>query len=339
MSERLDVSFDPAVMSIKIDPASINIKPKGSVLREQPDPYTGAYSVTPSESAQTLETSGLLMQGDVEVGAIPSDYVGSAVPTKEARTITPAKGITQYVRAGNYLLGDQTINPIPDSFYDMSDPMSWLGKEVTQIQLSGLTKSGKLKDTLFNGWTPATTAKTIVSGVNANTFTANLDEYEYYLVWDCACDMEYTGSPTLKAHMLFSRAYLVQQITKRPSTFQNIQANNFDGNACTSLYTSNFLRYYGTTTGTLTYSWSVSYGIYFSATAATFSNSTADSVTVTVKTPAVSARCSTTYFSTGNAALVDQDKSEYSISGKLYKVKKNAIVRNIYDHVVALINE
>ena len=36
--------------------------------------YHGAYSVTPSATAQTLATGGLMMEGDVTVGAIPSNY-------------------------------------------------------------------------------------------------------------------------------------------------------------------------------------------------------------------------------------------------------------------------
>lgn len=224
-------------------------------------------------------------------------------------------------------------------FYAMNGAMAWLGVDAECIDNAVYSKSDTLANTNFASWTPSTTATTIVSTTAVKTFAADLANYEYYLVWECKCDMDYTGaSPTLKAHLLFSRCYLVQQITKRPSTFANIQAGNFDGNACTSLYTSNFLRYYGTTTGSVTYSWSTSYGIYFGAAAATFSSSTSNTPTVTIKSPTVSARCSTSYFSTGNAAKVNQAKSTWSISGKLYRVKKKGIIRNIYDHVVDIIN-
>lgn len=225
-------------------------------------------------------------------------------------------------------------------FYAMNAEMDWLGRGAECIDNAVYSKSDTLANTSFATWTPSTTATTIVATTAPKTFAADLANYEYYLVWECKCDMDYTdANPTLKAHFLFSRCYMVQQITKRPSTFVNIQASNFDGNACTSLYTSNFLRYYGTTTGTVTYSWGTSYGIYFGAAAATFSSSTSNTPTVTIKTPTVSARCSTTYFSTGNAAKVNQEKSTWSISGKLYRVKKEGIISNIYDHVVSLINE
>ena len=38
------------------------------------DPYTGEYTVTPSEEIQILETAGKVMREDVTVEAIPSNY-------------------------------------------------------------------------------------------------------------------------------------------------------------------------------------------------------------------------------------------------------------------------
>ena len=49
--------------------------------------YDGPYSVTPTESAQALETDGKLMAGDVSVEAIPSDYVGSAIPRRTSQNV------------------------------------------------------------------------------------------------------------------------------------------------------------------------------------------------------------------------------------------------------------
>ena len=225
-------------------------------------------------------------------------------------------------------------------FVDVTSDMSWLGKNPTFISSPTYSASGTLHDTSFNGWSPSTTAKTIVSSVTmTNKMTADLANYEYYLIWECGCDMAYTGTPTLKAHFLLSRAYLVQEICKRPSSFANITEDNFNGNAVISVYTGNFLRYYGTTEGTVTYTWSGAYGIYFAVTAPTFSNSTSDTPTITIKTPTVSARCSTTYFSTGNAALVDQENSPWYINLKIYRVRKNGIINSIYRNIVDLVNE
>lgn len=40
----------------------------------QGDPYTGTYEVTPTQEEQTLLTNGLLMQADVIINPIPSNY-------------------------------------------------------------------------------------------------------------------------------------------------------------------------------------------------------------------------------------------------------------------------
>lgn len=223
-------------------------------------------------------------------------------------------------------------------FFDLSGEMSWLGKDAECVNDNVYSIEDTLDNTLFNGWTPSTTAKAIVATKTAGTFAADLANYDYYIIWDCGCYPEYTGTPTLKAHTLFARCYIVQQICKRPSSWANIEADSFNGNACASVYAGNFLRYYGTTTGTATYSWSVSYGFYFGATAATFSSSTSNTPTVTVKTPTLSTRCSTTYFSTANAALVDQPNSNWFIKGKVYRAKPDGILRGIYKQVVDNIN-
>lgn len=224
-------------------------------------------------------------------------------------------------------------------FYDMSGDMSFLGKNAECINSNFYSFSDTLANTDFAGWTPSTTARTLEAAKTVGTFSADLADYDYYLVWDCRCDPAYTGTPTLKAHTLFARCYIVQEICKRPSNWANIEADSFNGNACASLYAGNFLRYYGTTTGSVTYSWSASYGFYFSAASATFSSSTSNTPTVTVKTPAFYSRCSTTYFSTANAKLVDQENSTWSMQCKLYRVKSNGVLRGIYGKVVDIINE
>lgn len=249
----------------------------------------------------------------------------------------------------NIVIAGNTYNDVPSiivpqsgggnaEFYDMSGDMAWLGKNAECINSDFYSFSDTLDNTNFAGWTPSTTARTLKATQNVGTFTADLAGYDYYIVWDCRCDPAYTGTPTLKAHTLFASCYIVQEICKRPSSWANIEADNFNGNACASLYAGNFLRYYGTTTGSVTYSWSASYGFYFSATAATFSSSTSNSPTVTVKTPVFYSRCSTTYFSTANAALVDQENSTWSMQCKLYRVKGNGVLRGVYGKVVDIIN-
>ena len=97
------------------------------------------------------------------------------------------------------------------------------------------------------------------------------------------------------------------------------------------------MRYYGSTTGTLTYTWAASYGFYFSATAPAISSTTAVSPTITPKTPVFNARCSTTYLSTANAGLVDQENSIWWIRGaKVYRAKHETFFDGVYRYETAL---
>lgn len=73
-----------------------------------PSPTIQSLPVTPTESQQTFNASGVDGYKPVTVGAISSTYVGSGVTRKAAATITP--GTTdQTIASGTYLTGAQTI--------------------------------------------------------------------------------------------------------------------------------------------------------------------------------------------------------------------------------------
>lgn len=255
---------------------------------------------------------------------------------KAAESYTPTKGSSQVISAGQYLAGDQTILSIPEQYYDMSGDMAFLGKDAEVVDASLYSKEDYLKNTDWHGWTPSTTATVIVASATTGTFAADLATYSYYLVWECGVDPVYPSQASNVAKSILTRAYIVQEITKRPSSVANIGSHTFNGNACASVYASSLLEYYNGS-GTLTNTWAASYGWYFSAVAATFSNSTTDAPTVTVKTPTLTARCSTTYLSTANAGHVNENTSTFFIRGKLYRVKRNGIMRSLYEKVVGLV--
>lgn len=86
--------------------------------------YDGPYSVTPTESAQTLSTNGKRMTGDVAVGAISSDYIGSEVPRKTSADLT-ASGPTVTAPAGYY------SEDVSKSVQSGSVSVPYTGKQVT----------------------------------------------------------------------------------------------------------------------------------------------------------------------------------------------------------------
>ena len=240
---------------------------------------------------------------------------------------------------GKKMMDDITVEAIAPPFYNMSGDMAWLGAGAELVQTWTLDNK-KLSQTDFASWTPSTTAKDILATRTAGTFVADMANYDYYLIWKTGIPFVVDSSAAKKALPILTASYQVQQLTRRPNTWAQIEASTFATNICVSAYTQNFMRYYGTTTGSATYSWGVSYGIYATVTAATFSNSTSDTPTVTVKSPKVSARCSTSYMSTANAALIDQDKTVISQTCYVYRVKKGtSFMRGIYQENTKFINE
>ena len=227
-------------------------------------------------------------------------------------------------------------------FYDMSGDMAWLGKGAELVGQDFYKKSDTLDNTLYNGWTPSTTAKAIVASVTLSDakFTAtDIDQYAYYIFWECGVDIAYIGSPTLKALPVFGRALIVQNLIKRPSSFANIQSETCDSTVNQAALTSSFLRYYGTTTGSITYTWASSNGLYFTATAPTISSTTAVSPTITPKTPVFNAKVSTTYMSTTSANAIDQENTAWWIKGtKIYRVKRECFFDGIYRYMCGVVN-
>lgn len=224
-------------------------------------------------------------------------------------------------------------------FYDRAIPYDFLGVEPEFVK-SLYSAEYALDDTDYTTWTPSTTAAAIVkSKTLSETYAGDLANYEYYLRWRFDSDIQYASGTTMKYADVRNLMELWQVLAKRPSSRANIQADNFNGNNCSTYFTAGFTDYYDKN-GTRTYTWSSSYGFYISATAATFSNSTSDTPTITIKTPAINARCSSTYFSTARAENVDQANSKIKVTGELWRVKKDSCPsRQMYEFLVGLFND
>jgi len=267
----------------------------------------------------TLTTSGQLSGN---IGASGNLGAQLSIPTliypgiySGPLTVTPDHE-QQVLHTSNLLLtSDITIEKIPEPVF------------VKKVYDSGEIA---LEDTLYNGWTPSTTAKDIMASVNGTTFTADMANYEYIIKWSFGFNAVTVSGATLKAQLLYEGADQYQYINRRPSSWANIQAINNNQNVCTTYFTVPFIRYWNTS-GTLTYTHSISYGIYPGLTAATFSSTTSDTPTVTPKSPKVSARCSSTYFATSRAPQLDQEESKFHIVGEVWKYEIPGPVRMMYD--------
>lgn len=214
---------------------------------------------------------------------------------------------------------------------------NWMGKDATKIATYAKTTVA-LKDTSFNGWTPATTAKTIKSGATAGTFTGDFANYEYVIRWRWRFDAAYNDGATLKNQTYRECAEIWQVLTRRAGSLATLNASNANTNSCVTLYIAPLHVYYGNTANSLTFTHSVAYGVYPSATAATFASTTNNSTTVTVKTPAANARCNATQFATARAPELDQTNSKYSYYGEVYRIKRKSSMQEMTDSLYDIYN-
>ena len=213
----------------------------------------------------------------------------------------------------------------------------WRGDGTETVNDAFYTDTILLKNTNFATWEPSKTASTIVATSNVGTFSADLANYEYLIRWQCQFDAAYLEGATLKNIPYRIVMEIWQAIFKRPNSLTNIQNEVYNGNTCLTLGTIPITDYY-TSSGARSYAFSASYGIYAAATAATFSNSTSNTPTVTVKAPTWSARCSDTYMTVARAADLDQENSTLKRKCLIYRMKPGATERAMYGSLVNLYN-
>ena len=70
----LTVSKTDYALKVSVDEANIALEVDAAVQIIDGDHYTGEYTVTPTSYTQTLPTAGLVMEQDVTIDPIPSNY-------------------------------------------------------------------------------------------------------------------------------------------------------------------------------------------------------------------------------------------------------------------------
>ena len=226
-----------------------------------------------------------------------------------------------------------------ESFYDMGGDLAWLGPQAEHVSTFYDETFSLGEDTTFPSWAPSTTAKAIMATKNAGTYAADMVNYEYHIRWRVLISVGYDQGTALTAAVTKYCASLWQSLCRRPDSLARIADEVFNHNYCTSLFTAGTYTFYNNASGAQTFTTGISYGLYAGITAATFSSSTSDTPTVTLKTPAINARCSSTYLTTSMAEAIDEDNTPIRIIGDLYRVPVGwSAVRHCYEDAIDVCN-
>lgn len=201
---------------------------------------------------------------------------------------------------------------------------NWMG-ENPELVKQVYSLSTTLGATNYASWTPSSTASVIKASETLSTKeTLDLENYDYLLVWisDCVVAYDDTWTP-IKATCLREITLYSQAIFQRPSSVSTIEDETFNYTAVQQgTYQIYWCKYYSSATA-ISMAYTTYSPCYISAlTAATFSSTSSLTPTLTIKTPTLSARCSTSYFSTAQAAKVDQENTTVKMNGYLYRVKR-----------------
>ena len=231
--------------------------------------------------------------------------------------------------SGLYVPSDITIQEIPSNYYDMSGDYSFLGLNAEHVG-TFYTDSFTLDDTTFSSWTASTTATKIGDTIATTQFTADIDNYDYWIRWRYQFTAQYLSGVTLKLIPIRQVFSLWQCVQRRPSNLTMINQGTENYTYCTTAFTSSsYTRYYNSS-GNEALGISVSYGIYPSITAPTIASASTTSPKITPNTPSIYARCHSTYFATSRKAYIDT-ASPYKIIGDLFRVKRGtSMVRNFF---------
>ncbi len=223
-------------------------------------------------------------------------------------------------------------------FYDRTIPLDYYGIEAELVLDNILPIDATFDETSFDTWTPATTAASMIASVNT-TQSIDTANYDYILKWSTEANFVYLEGTTLKAAIIREVIDLYQGIIVRPNSLAYVASETYNANGCVTLFTAPFMDYYNTS-GSHTFTWTGSYGVYPAAVAATFSNATSRTPTLTIKRPTINMRCYSSYWSTTMAGKIVKDESTVKCTGKLYRVKRDSSpLFGFYRDLIKRVNE
>lgn len=251
-------------------------------------------------------------------------YKGEPLTTvnNETKTLTTAG---KYLEA-NIILTDTTV----------SENWNWMGRNPTKIYES--TATTYFRDSVWVDWTPTTTATALTTASEKTSISIDTEQYEYLVHFQMRETLVYEDGTPATTRLEKANTEQWFNVVRYSSNYANLSQQNRNYNYAYSLITQAVMDYLTSKSAhTIAYSWG--YGLYPSATAPTFSNSTTTAPNLSVKIPVLNARCNATYLAVERAEAVDLDASFYTMKHEVYRIDiGTSPLRNVQDERMYVFN-
>ena len=198
-----------------------------------------------------------------------------------------------------------------------ADKGSWEGKNLEFVQ-DFTPIHWTLDDTSYSTWTPSTTAKNIKDYTAYTTFVADVANYEYIVKYLIKVSYAYLAGSEDKCKMIVSYYSYASELYRYPSTDNYVYANAYNTISSTYVNQMGFSKYLNSS-GAVRYDPSTGMGIYVGGTSLPPNNYSSTTPTVTVRSPVIYAKCSSSSFSEANAGKIDTSNTTIDVTMKLYR--------------------
>ena len=258
------------------------------------------------------------------------EYAGQTLIDLTSDTVTADKllqGYTAHDKSGALITGTyipsasviESLDSHGGTIIDITTPnvINWEGSGMEFVSTLA-TKNLTLNDTSWSSYTPSTgSAVVIKASEDLTTFSADLEHYEYLLKWLYHVQFAYASGTQQKSIINNQYVSLMNYIYKTANLYSDFVQDTYGYNTVDALNVVNVVDYFGT--GGARYMGAVNYGAFPTNTAPGLSSTSGNTITVTPKTPSISARCHNTYLTTANAGAVDATNTKITLIAKLYR--------------------
>ncbi len=190
-----------------------------------------------------------------------------------------------------------------------NDAYGWIGTDVEYVGKL-YEWNGTLGDTTYSSWTPSTSTGTVLASASnvASLTIPDRTKETYYFLGRWGINFAYNSGTSMTYAPTKWTAAGLYEFYNYPSNIAQYLSGEYPNYSSMSAFVQYILFYYNSS-GTLNYS-SNSYGPAYSTTGITVGMSTSgNQTTLNFTRPALSAKCSTSYFTTDRAADIDTANS------------------------------